>query len=252
MHIQRNSFGAKSRCFRIGDAFTLIELLVVIAIVSLLVSILLPSLTKARELAKSAACMSHMRGAIGAHTLYAQDHDGTLPQFYYDDSTTGNWQWSRTLMHLKYVEDQRRIMCPAAKDYENFAERDSDQRNYNIAFGMIVSPYWDANHVYYRTYPLRLDQIPIAEFSLLADATRAYSGTFDFERDCYCICQGYRGYTMLRHLDLANVALVDGSVAACEEDELVRLSDVWPESDEYSREDIDKNVQYPGMMVPGG
>jgi len=64
------------------NGFTLIELLVVIAIIALLMSILAPALTRVREQAKDALCMSrlHQWGAI--FNMYAEDNDGHLTGFH--------------------------------------------------------------------------------------------------------------------------------------------------------------------------
>ena len=62
--------------------FTLIELLVVIAIISLLVSILLPSLNQAKELAKQVVCATNQRVMGHASYLYMGDHDGKFVPFH--------------------------------------------------------------------------------------------------------------------------------------------------------------------------
>lgn len=61
-------------------AFTLIELLVVIAIIALLVSILLPSLKKAKEFARRVICQSNVRNIGLTVTQYHYEHDDWLPK----------------------------------------------------------------------------------------------------------------------------------------------------------------------------
>ena len=59
--------------------FTLIELLVVIAIISLLVSILLPSLNRAKEVTRRAIALSNTRNIGLAMQLYTEDHEDRYP-----------------------------------------------------------------------------------------------------------------------------------------------------------------------------
>lgn len=58
--------------------FTLIELLVVIAIIALLLSIIVPSLRLAKEVATGAACLSNQKALATAWHLYQGDNDGFL------------------------------------------------------------------------------------------------------------------------------------------------------------------------------
>ncbi|OXU15514.1 DUF1559 family PulG-like putative transporter [Sedimentisphaera salicampi] len=69
--------------------FTLIELLVVIAIIAVLMSVLIPSLNKAREAGKRVYCMSNLRSLSTAMHLYADSNDDKIPS----GSTEGPYAW---------------------------------------------------------------------------------------------------------------------------------------------------------------
>ena len=64
-------------------AFTLIELLVVVAIIALLISILLPSLSKARDTARTVKCQAIQKQFIGATNVYADTNEGTFVPIIY-------------------------------------------------------------------------------------------------------------------------------------------------------------------------
>jgi len=105
--------------------FTLIELLVVIAIIAILAAMLLPSLNKARNTAKSAACKSNEKQIGQSLFLYANDfNDYTIPintQYGWND----NYSWFTLLPSVNsspitvtefYAKDERYkqlLQCPS-------------------------------------------------------------------------------------------------------------------------------------------
>ena len=73
---------ARPRARGIG-AFTLVELLVVIGIIAVLISILLPSLGRAWDAAKTTQCLSNLRQMGVAMQMYVSDTRYVIPAAYF-------------------------------------------------------------------------------------------------------------------------------------------------------------------------
>ncbi|MHC4476326.1 MAG: type II secretion system protein [Planctomycetota bacterium] len=74
------------------SAFTLIELLVVVAVISLLIAILIPAMSKVRQLTYRVICRSNLKQIAYAWEMYLDDNEG---KFYHEDNADvdyGGWK----------------------------------------------------------------------------------------------------------------------------------------------------------------
>ena len=113
---------------RLGDlskaAFTLIELLVVIAIIALLAALLLPTLGRAKESARAAACLSNLHQIGIALQIYVQENHNRLPVMR-DVSTDTNAAATNTFPSINQVlapqlGNTNVLRCPS--DWQNYFE----------------------------------------------------------------------------------------------------------------------------------
>ena len=186
---------------RFTPAFTLVELLVVIGIIALLVSILLPALSRARESAQTVQCASNMRQIAVGWFMYANGNKGTsvpsrMPKLAGSSNVyfVGNGEHFRPRWYVTLgqetgfyafnqpspdpAEDNTKQIdhpvfhCPTVPEWTN--NRNAPY-GYNFQFlGNTRLKTGSANQ--YINFPVRISRIKAAETVLAADSLGTAAG----------------------------------------------------------------------------
>jgi prepilin-type N-terminal cleavage/methylation domain-containing protein/prepilin-type processing-associated H-X9-DG protein len=120
-------------------AFTLVELLVVIGIIAVLISILLPTLAKARQAANRAACLSNLRQIGQMFNIYAAENKLQIPLGCSSDSYQGSyniaqgappntrWPTWGPLYKARLAKEPRYLYCPSETRSYHLYEGDDNR-----------------------------------------------------------------------------------------------------------------------------
>ena len=206
---------------RHSKGFTLIELLVVVSIIALLISILLPSLGKAKEMANRAHCAANLRGIAIANNVYAQDNaDSGSPTALFPDRRTATfsgvdssniiWNITQPQLYGRLVQFPgmytNRDLTVQSKMFFCKSSINFDYSNvYNYPSGFVESSYWMRGTGLLQDAPIKLEGNTTDSALLMDYYRRNSSGSVN----------------KVNHEGMINVAYKSGTVQA------FHLPSVW-------------------------
>ena len=188
-------------------AFTLIELLVVISIIALLLSILMPSLQKAKELASASVCLNNQKSLTVAYRMYADDTNDKVPSIAFgyeggwvdvpqDNAGTSVNTEIATLENrinaieegslYPYIESHKAYHCNGDRRVIKGTSRGNDLRHqiyvsYALPDGLLINPnrnelLWDPDKKSYAFLKITSIKQPAQSYLFLEDG---YDGKAD-------------------------------------------------------------------------
>ena len=203
--------------------FTLIELLVVVSIISLLVSVLLPALGRAREMARATKCMVQLRAIGGAVHLYLAENED---RFFLVGTGQPGVTWYNTDLGERYFAGEYLDMgqtgkTNSCKDEGNILDCPTNKEGYARDYGYFVD------------YAFNIELGPSGTRGVLAGSIKTPSGLVCFAEiasDNYWISSGamgndWKSYAAYPHnKSFGNFLFVDSHVERFQPNELTDAS----------------------------
>jgi len=210
-------------------SFTLIELLVVIAIIAILAAMLLPALSKAREKARTIACLNILKQCGLSCVLYEDEQDGYLPQSDWVSDTRPQWTIQIATgmgLHIRDGEQNtyynyfglacrttKTFRCPSARPNGTVAEADPSWCT-NIAYNLFCGGRKNQTEIQYVKRP----QVKEASNTLqIYDSPRPEKtdlGSYLYWRNYFCYANGHSAtfdaMPKMRHGNGLNALFLDG------------------------------------------
>ena len=192
-------------------SFTLVELLTTIAIITILISMLVPTVNKARACARQVECLSNLRQLTIAFLQYTGDWRGRLPPYVTNAPSHEHPGLNWTKWSYPYYHEARLLLCPASSGKVP-ETTDEGFRNYDGSYA------WNYDGTQGNRGPLSSHIIQPSDSYLLCDSGDP------------CIIYGANTWENLmeeldldwnskeeganRHMLKANCAFVDGHAAS--------------------------------------
>lgn len=206
--------------------FTLIELLVVIAIIAILAAMLLPSLSRAREMGRRIACVNSLKQCMLGMTSYADTFNDHLPAPMRDEVTGAETTtWARKIEKsgcmggnaINYPMDYKNYRCPSVPPYvsPNWWE----VQCYTYGINEWLPGYWS------RTVAAKCSKIgrvktEAVPYKQPSDTVVLGDSRIPNRLQQYFALNEGSSVIALRHADSCNVGMLDGHVESAKRNDI--------------------------------